>query len=141
VKVYLNTDAGVRAGGRNGPTGGRTGRTGIGFVIRDAEKNLLKTGGMVLDGEATVNEGEYSAVIAGLYNARMLGATEVVLQSDSQLVVHQLTGKWQIKTPRLQEYCNEAKTEIAQFDSVDIQWVPRESNSHADQVVREYLDA
>lgn len=141
MRVYLNTDGGVRTGGVKGPTGGRTGRGAIGYVIRDEEdKAVLDKGGMLLEGEATVNECEYSGVILGLRMCALLGASEVIVRSDSQLIVNQLTGEWACRDENLKAYRAEALVEAANFDRVEYVWVRREKNSHADQITREFLD-
>lgn len=141
MRVVVYTDGGVRTGGVNGPTQGKTGIGAVGFVIKDeVEETVLRKGGMVLDGESTVNETEYSAVILGLYNASTLGATEVLLRSDSQLVVMQMRGTWACREQRLKDYLGEALAEASQFSAFEVEWVPRERNQHADYITRELLD-
>lgn len=140
MRVLLNTDGGVRTGGVHGPTGGRTGRGGVAAVIRDEEGRVIFKEGMLLEGESTVNECEYGAILFGLYNAWKLGATEVAVRSDSQLVVNQINGTWTVKQPHLQAYLDEVRTETEHFDKVTFEWVPREQNQYADQVARELLD-
>lgn len=139
MHVTVYTDGGVRTGGVNGPTGGKSGIGAVGFVIK-RDKEILRKGGMLLEGEATVNECEYGAVILGLYNARMMGATSVLLRSDSQLVVNQMTGKFACRDARLKAYLAEALAEAAQFESFEVEWVKRTKNQHADQITRELLD-
>lgn len=139
MKIYLYTDGGVRTGGLKGPTQGRTGMGAIGYVIRDAENAVLDKGGLVLDYDATVNECEYSAVIFGLNNAFHLGATDVVLRSDSQLVVYQMKGEWQCRNASLREYLTEALREADRFDRFEIEWIPREQNQMADAITRTLL--
>lgn len=140
MRVTLNTDGGVRTGGVRGPDGGRTGRAAIAAVIKDDEGNTLFKEGMKLEGRVTVNEAEYSAIIFGLYNARQLGATEVDVRSDSQLVVNQLMGNWSVKQSHLNDYIAEVRLETDQFNEVTFTWVPRTQNQHADQIAREILD-
>lgn len=129
----------MRTGGVKGPTQGRTGPASIGFVIRDQDNTILRKGGMAI-GEATVNEAEYSAVICGLYNCHMLGASEVTVRSDSKLIVNQMNGAWAIHEPRLREYAEEAHHEAARFERVSYVWIPRDRNRDADQLTRDYLD-
>lgn len=139
MRVNLYTDGGVRTGGRNGPTKGRSGRGAAAIVIYDDEGAILKSGGVLLE-ETTVNEAEYSAVILGLYNASTLGATEVRIYSDSQLVVNQILGTFSVKTERLRDYLNEVKEAMSEFTEVSIEWVPREKNQAADRETRRLLD-
>ena len=139
MKVHLYTDGGVRTGGLNGPTRGRSGRAAAGFVIYDKNRKVIRKGGMLFD-DLTVSEVEYSAVIIGLYNARMLGATKVVLHCDSQLVINQINGKFACRAEHLKDYLREVYDEMAEFDSVKVQWVPREHNQPADYETRRLLD-
>lgn len=139
MHVNVWTDGGVRTGGVKGPTQGQSGRGGVGFVIKNDEGALLRKGGMEIGDDVTVNECEFSGVIYGLFNAHTLGATRVTLRTDSQLVAMQLLGKWKCKKAHLQEYLAEAKKEMARFERVEIVWVPREQNQHADQITREAL--
>lgn len=137
MKLKLYTDGGVRTGGVKGPTGGKSGPGSIGYVVRDMDNKILRKGGMHI-GETTVNEAEYSAVIAGLYCARLLGATEVDVYSDSQLIVNQMNGTWACKARSLFEFKAGAEAEVDMFDAVTFNWIPREQNSLADEMTREY---
>lgn len=139
MKVIVNTDGGVRSRTR-GRGGVHRGRAAIAFVIRDEDGKVLLKGNKELEEDTTVNECEYSAVIYGLYNASTLGATDVVLRVDSQLIAYQLTGDWACREPRLREYRDEARLELQQFKSYKIEWVPREKNQYADQLTREVLN-
>jgi ribonuclease HI len=138
VRLKLYTDGGVRTGGVNGPTQGRSGPGSIGYVVRDMDNTVLRKSGMHI-GETTVNEAEYSAVIAGLYCARQMGATEVEVYSDSQLIVNQMNGTWACNAAILKDFKREAEVEVAEFESVEFNWIPREQNSLADSMTREYL--
>ena len=101
------------------------------------DDTVIRRGGMFI-GETTVNEAEYSALITGLYNARLMGATEVEAYSDSQLIVNQMRGTWACREKRLQEFKAEAEIEVAQFDVVEFTWIPREKNQLADSLTREH---
>lgn len=137
MRVKLYTDGGVRTGGVNGPTKGRSGPGSIGFVVRDMEDTVLRKGGMHI-GETTVNEAEYSAVIMGLYNAEKMGATEVDIYSDSQLIVNQMNGTWKCREARLQEFREGVIEAMEKFDKVTFTWIRREFNMLADQMTREF---
>ena len=101
------------------------------------DNTVIRRGGLHI-GETTVNEAEYSALIAGLYNARSLGATEVEAYSDSQLIVNQMKGTWACREKRLQEFKAEAEIEVQRFSVVEFIWIPREQNQLADSITREY---
>lgn len=139
MKVKLWTDGGVRTGGRNGPTNGKSGRGAIGYVIRDENDEILTRGGMELDGLSTVNECEYSALIAGLYNCHRIGATEVTAYLDSQLVTFQMDGTYACRDANLKEYQREAQEQVKKFETVEFVWIRREENQLADAITREIL--
>lgn len=136
--LHVWTDGGVRTGGVNGPTQGKSGRGAVGIVVKDEEGQTLFAKGVYIGDDVTVNECEYTGLSLGLNTARELGATHVKLHSDSQLVVMQVTGAWQCKQEHLKDYLAEAHEEMEGMD-VEIVWVPRSRNQHADQLTREVL--
>jgi ribonuclease HI len=133
VKVTLFCDGGVRSGGVNGPTQGKTGRTAVAYVIKQ-EKAVLDKGGVILDEWASVNEAEFSALLLGLYRCAELGVTEIQVKSDSQLVVNQMLGFWKCREARLMEYKAEVLRVAQTFHRVTYVWVPRHQNQHADRM-------
>lgn len=137
--LHVWTDGGVRTGGVNGPTGGKTGRGAVGIVVKDEAGEVLFKKGIFIGEDVTVNECEYTGVVLGLSKARALGATSVKLHTDSQLVAMQILGAWACKQPNLFEYLEEVRQEIEPFEDVEIVWVPRERNQHADMLTREVL--
>ncbi len=50
-------------------------------------------------GRATNNVAEYRGLLLGLRRARELGATEVEVVNDSELVAKQVTGAYKVKHP------------------------------------------
>ncbi|XP_061374604.1 uncharacterized protein LOC133316836 [Gastrolobium bilobum] len=54
--------------------------------------------------KASNNQAEYEAIIAGLAMAKDLGATRVILKSDSQLIVAQVQGTYQAKEALMVKY-------------------------------------
>ncbi|HEY3727877.1 MAG TPA: ribonuclease HI family protein, partial [Solirubrobacteraceae bacterium] len=89
---------------------------------------------------ATNNVAEYRAVLRGLERAAALGAREVELIGDSELVVRQLTGAYKVKHPALRPLYSEAMAALRGFDRWQIRNVPRAENAHADTLVNAALD-
>jgi ribonuclease HI len=85
--------------------------------------------------EATNNEAEYHALIRGLEVASEQGCTEVEARGDSQLIVRQVTGDWQIKEPRLRELRDRVRGVAEEFEQFEVQHIPREENWEADELV------
>nr|XP_009601050.1 uncharacterized protein LOC104096397 [Nicotiana tomentosiformis] len=73
----------------------------------------------------TKNKAEYEAVITGLILALMYGAKRLKLHYDSQLVVNQVSGTFQIKEQRLQKYQTEICILLPSFDECQLNQIPR----------------
>lgn len=91
-------------------------------------------------GVATNNVAEYTAAIRGLERARELGATRVLLRSDSRLLIEQLAGRWKVKNATLQVLHHEARSLIKGFDQVRFEHVRRERNVQADALANRGVD-
>ncbi|XP_042460586.1 uncharacterized protein LOC122044113 [Zingiber officinale] len=89
-----------------------------------------------LDYRATNNEAEYEALIAGLQVARHVGATKVLLHSDSQLAAQQLNGMFEINSARLRLYAEAFERLKGSFQEVVIQKIPRSENQVADELAK-----
>ena len=71
---------------------------------------------------------EYTAAIRGLERAAELGATDVVLRSDSQLLINQLTGRYRVKSEHLQPLHRRLRELVRGFERIRFEHVPRERN-------------
>ncbi|GMP68249.1 hypothetical protein CsSME_00027924 [Camellia sinensis var. sinensis] len=83
---------------------------------------------------ASNNEAEYEALLAGLKSAFYMKATEVMVYSDSQLVVNQISGDYEAKDGRMAKYQELIRKEIKKFEVVRIEQIGREENSRADEL-------
>jgi ribonuclease HI len=92
-------------------------------------------------GEATNNVAEYRALLLGLERARELGAREVDVVNDSELVSRQIGGEYRVKHAGLKPLYLEAMAALRGFDRWSVRSVPREGNERADRLVNEALDA
>ena len=68
--------------------------------------------------------------------AKILGAAELDVLSDSQLVVGQVNGDYEAKEGRMQQYLNLVRRQISQFREVRLSRIPREQNTEADQLAK-----
>lgn len=107
-------------------------------VLRIAGRSTVVHGPV---GRGTNNEAEYQGAIAGLQAAKFAGATTVTLRGDSQLVLRQLEGRYQVKAPNLQPLHAEARALIRAFTKVSFEWVKRADNAEADAAANAALDA
>ncbi|SFS05250.1 Ribonuclease HI [Microbacterium sp. cf046] len=123
--------------------GGSRGNPGIAaggaVVIDDASGAVLSEIGVYV-GVASNNVAEYSGLIAGLDAAVQLDpAASVHVRLDSKLIVEQMTGRWKIKHPDMQQLAAKARTLIEGRD-VSFEWVPRLENKRADAAANESMD-
>lgn len=131
MRVVINTDGGSR---------GNPGPSAIGAVIYDDDGAEIATISETL-GITTNNVAEYTAVVRALEAARDLGATNVTLRSDSELLIRQLQGRYKVKAPHLQPLAMTARTILNGFAKTSLEHVRREQNARADALVNEALDA
>jgi ribonuclease HI len=131
VKVVLHVDGGAR---------GNPGPAAIGVVISGPDGEVLEELGEPI-GVATNNVAEYRALLRGVERSSALGATEVEIVNDSELVARQLTGAYKVKHPALKPLHADAIGALRGFDSWRIRSVPRAQNARADELVNEALDA
>jgi ribonuclease HI len=124
----------------DGAARGNPGPAGIGVEITDDDGAVVAEIAEGI-GETTNNVAEYTAAIRGLERAKELGATEVLLRSDSRLLIEQLAGRWKVKNPTLQELHRRARTLVAGFERVELAHVPRERNVEADRLANVGVDA
>ncbi|XP_071921925.1 uncharacterized protein [Coffea arabica] len=78
------------------------------------------------------NESEYEALIAGMIIARKLGAEAIKVHSDSQLIVNQVLGNYEVKEEPLRRYVTKVHELKAQFKLFELEQVPRSRNKRAD---------
>jgi ribonuclease HI len=131
VKARLSTDGGAR---------GNPGPAAYGYVIESDDGHVLAAHGEAI-GRATNNVAEYSGLVAGLEKAAELGVDDLEVVSDSELLVKQMQGEYQVKNEVLKTLWEEANDLERRFTKVRYTAVRRAHNELADQLVNEALDA
>lgn len=131
MKLVLHVDGGAR---------GNPGPAAIGVVISGDDGRVLERIAEPI-GVATNNVAEYRAVLRGLERARELGAGELEIVGDSELIARQLTGVYKVKHPSMRPLHAQALAALRGFDRWSIRTVPREQNAGADALVNQALDA
>ena len=124
----------------DGGSRGNPGPAATGYRIEDGTGVVLAEAGEAI-GVATNNVAEYRALIAGLLAAADLGAQEVEVRADSQLLMRQMTGAYRVKNAALRELWLEARRAAAAFERVRFVEIPRAENAAADLQVNLALDA
>jgi len=123
----------------DGGSRGNPGQAACAAVITDtAGAELVRRARKI--GKATNNVAEYEGVRLALELCAELGASDVTVRLDSELVARQLDGRYKVKNADLQKLHGEVKELIAAFPSFTVEHVRREQNILADKLVNAVLD-
>lgn len=115
----------------DGAARGNPGPAGIGVLLSDAEGNVVREIGEPL-GRTTNNVAEYTALIRALEEARALGCDHLKVYTDSELMAHQINGKYAVKAEHLRPLYQRAQMLLDQFASASVTHVRRAHNKRAD---------
>ncbi|XP_058751778.1 uncharacterized protein LOC131624876 [Vicia villosa] len=105
-------------------------RSGAGIILENDEGLIIEVS-LVLSFNTSNNQAEYEALLAGLRLAEDIGAREVKIYTDSQLVASQISGDYQAKNNVLAEYLTLVKDKMKKFAKAEVEHIPREHNSRA----------
>lgn len=128
--MLLHADGGSR---------GNPGPAGAGAALLDAQGAPVAQWHRYL-GVATNNVAEYQALLMGLRGALELGVQSLEVRLDSELLVRQMQGRYQVKSPHLKPLYQEAKDLAARFGSLVFRHVPRAQNAIADRLANLAMD-
>jgi ribonuclease HI len=131
LKLVVHVDGGAR---------GNPGPAAIGVVVSSPDGEVLDEVAERI-GVASNNVAEYRALLRGLERARALGAREIEIVNDSELVARQVTGVYKVKHPAMKPLHAEAMAALREFDRWRVRTVPRADNARADDLVNAALDA
>jgi len=131
LKVVVHVDGGAR---------GNPGPAAAAAVVSTPDGEVLDESAETL-GRATNNVAEYRGLLLGLMRARELGATEVEVVNDSELVAKQVNGVYKVKHVDMKPLHVAAREVLAGFERWTVRSVPRARNAHADALVNQALDA
>ena len=129
-RVVAHVDGGAR---------GNPGPAAAACVITRPDGHVLAERARLL-GATTNNVAEYQALLLGLQTARELGAREVEVIGDSELIARQITGVYRVKRESLRALHRNALEALGEFERWSIRTVPRERNAGADALVNAALD-
>jgi ribonuclease HI len=130
MKVIVHVDGGAR--GNPGPAAAASVISGPTGEVLDEQAQLI--------GTATNNVAEYRALLLGLQRAHELGANEVEVVGDSELIAKQVQGLYKVKHEGMRQLHRQAMGALGSFERWSIRTVPREQNAHADALVNAALD-
>ena len=130
MRVIVHVDGGAR---------GNPGPAAAAAVISDADGQVLDEAAEVL-GVATNNVAEYRGLLLGLQRAQELGATDIEVVNDSELVAKQINGEYKVKHADMKPLHAEAMQALRGFQRWRVRTVPRAQNADADALVNATLD-
>lgn len=122
----------------DGRSQGNPGPAAIGAVIKDEQGKLIASISQPI-GRATNNQAEYRAIIAALEKAIGLGAEQVDMRSDSELIAEQINGRYRVKNPALKPLYQQVKHLQSQLKGFTITHIPRQQNKEADSLAGKAL--
>lgn len=89
---------------------------------------------------STNNEAEYNGLIAGLRALRAINVSSVIVRADSELMVRQMQGRYQVRSSLLRPLYEQARRLAAEFSEFEIEHIPRELNREADKLANLAMD-
>jgi ribonuclease HI len=131
VKLVVHVDGGAR---------GNPGPAAAGAVLSTPDGEVVDEASELL-GFATNNVAEYRGLLLGLARAKALGATEVEVVNDSELIAKQVNGEYKVKHAAMRPLYLDAMAALRAFDTWSIRSVPRAQNAGADALVNQALDS
>lgn len=130
MQLVVHVDGGAR--GNPGPAAAAS-------VVCSASGEVIDTRSETL-GRSTNNAAEYRAILLGLSVARGLGATEVDVRGDSELIAKQVNGEYKVRDAALRPLHTQVLAALHQFERWTLRAVPRADNREVDNLVNAALD-
>lgn len=122
----------------DGASRGNPGLAAIGATIKDERGRLVAAISQGI-GRATNNQAEYRAIIAALEKAIQVGAHQVELKLDSELVAKQISGHYRVKNVSLKSLFQQVKRLLDSLEGYTIEYIPRQQNKEADKLANDAL--
>lgn len=106
--------------------------SGIGGIIYKDDEEIFTFSEYLHN--LTNNEAEYSALIFGLKSLIKLSILNVVIYSDSELVVKQINGNYKVKNARMKKLYNKTRSLLSSFEKWQLLHILRDKNTIADKL-------
>ncbi len=123
----------------DGASRGNPGPAGAAAILQDPLGNLQGRAARYL-GRATNNAAEYRALLLGLEMALGRGVKRLKIFTDSKLVVEQLNGRYQVKSPQLKPLWRQAVKQLQKLEAYTISHIHRDLNFEADRLANQVID-
>ncbi|XP_057425872.1 uncharacterized protein LOC130719257 [Lotus japonicus] len=109
--------------------------SGAGITIESPDKMVIEQS-LKIEFKASNNQSEYEALIAGLRLAIELGVQKLFIKGDSQLVVKQVKGEYQVKDPQLSKYLEVVHRLMMEIEKIRIEHILRSQNERANMLAK-----
>ncbi len=129
-KIIAHIDGGSR---------GNPGPAAAGFTLADSAGIQLQAKAFFL-GRATNNIAEYTSLVKALEAAKQIGAEELIVFSDSELLVKQINGQYKVKSEQIRPFFQQAVRLLRGFKNWKVRHITREKNKQADKLVNQCLN-
>jgi len=123
----------------DGGSRGNPGPAAAGFTLADSAGTQLQAKAFFL-GQATNNVAEYTSLVKALEAAKQIGAEQLTVFSDSELLVKQINGQYKVKSELIRPFFRQAVSLLGEFKNWRVQHIPREKNEEADKLVNQALN-
>ena len=130
MKLVVHVDGGSR---------GNPGPGAAAAVLSTPDGDVVDEAAVTL-GRVTYNGAEDRGLLLGLERAAALGADEVEVINDSELIAHQVNGRYKVKHPDMKPLHAAALEALGAFGRWSVRPVPRAQNAEADALVNQALD-
>jgi len=130
-KIIAHIDGGSR---------GNPGPAAAGFVLKDSSGTQLLAKGCVI-GRTTNNVAEYTSFVKALEAAINFSSEQIVVFSDSELLVKQINGQYRVKSELIKPLYEQAVSLLDRFKRWKVYHITRDKNKQADSLVNQALDA
>jgi len=124
----------------DGASRGNPGESGAGAIIREGEGKVLGKISNYLGDSLTNNQSEYFALRDALEFCIDKGIEKVKIFSDSELLVNQMKGEYEVNSENIMEIYEEAKSLESELSYIEYNHVPREENEDADELANRAID-
>lgn len=124
----------------DGASRGNPGDSGIGILVKNEQGEVVLSECAFI-GRTTNNIAEYTALLTLLDRVASMSCEQMIVHSDSELMVRQIAGTYKVKNEALKAYHrNVLKTIESLSFPVKIRHVAREMNREADQLANTGID-
>ena len=124
----------------DGAARGNPGVAGIGIIINDGQGQKIRELYKYI-GETSNNIAEYTALVYALQEALILGLKDVVVHSDSELLVKQLNGEYRVKNSNLKSYYEQFLHLKTGFNKLAVKQISRDENKKTDKLANQGIDS